>query len=70
MNRILKTVVPVPTSEALGRRAGEVMADAGADATLRFDAIVVATAASRNADVLTDDLMTSSTSGPMRVAAS
>jgi predicted nucleic acid-binding protein len=56
MNRILKSVVAVPTNEALGRRAGEVMEEAGAHATLRFDAIVVATAASRGADVLTDDL--------------
>lgn len=32
------------------------MEEAGADPTLRFDAIVVATAAARNADVVTDDL--------------
>lgn len=56
MSRILKAVIPVPTNEAVGRRAGEVMEEAGADPTLRFDAIVVATAAIRNADVVTDDL--------------
>lgn len=56
MSRVLKAVVPVSTSEAIGRRAGEIMHDAGADKALRFDAIVVATAEARNADVLTDDL--------------
>jgi predicted nucleic acid-binding protein len=56
MQRVLKSVVPIPTSESIGRRAGEILAEAGASMTLRFDAIVVATAAARNADVLTDDL--------------
>lgn len=56
MQRVLKSVVPVPTSESIGRRAGEILVEAGAEETLRFDAIVVATAAARHADVLTDDL--------------
>ncbi len=56
MQRVLKSVVPVPTNDRIGRRAGEILADSGAPKTLRFDAIVVATAAARHADVLTDDL--------------
>jgi predicted nucleic acid-binding protein len=56
MQGVLRSVVPVATTEPIGRRAGEVLEELGADKALRFDAIVVATAKARNADVLTDDL--------------
>jgi predicted nucleic acid-binding protein len=56
MNRVLRAVIPMPTSEAIGRRAGELLEETGAGVALRFDAIVVATAAAHNADVLTDDV--------------
>lgn len=56
MEQVLRAVEPVATSQAIGRRAGELIEEAGAGTALRFDAIVVATAAHRRADVLTDDL--------------
>lgn len=56
MARVLKTVAPIPTSDSIGRRAGELIREAKAAKDLRFDAIVVATAAAKQADVLTNDL--------------
>lgn len=56
MSRVLRAVVPVPTTETIGRRAGEIIEESGAKKALRFDALVVATAAARGAEVLTDDL--------------
>jgi predicted nucleic acid-binding protein len=55
MSKVLKAVAPVPTSEAVGRRAGELMHKAGAAHELGLDAIVVATAEKEKADVVTKD---------------
>jgi predicted nucleic acid-binding protein len=56
MEQALGAVEAVPTTEEIGRLAGELLEKAGAEPALRFDAIVVATAAVAGADVLTDDL--------------
>ncbi len=56
MSRVLNAVAAVPTSEAIGRRAGELMHRAQAPTSLRFDAIVVATAEHEKAGVITNDL--------------
>lgn len=53
--RVLKGCRCVPTTEAIGKRAGELVAKSGGQSSLHLDAIVVATAASRAADVLTTD---------------
>lgn len=56
LNRVLKMVTPVPTTDVIGKRAGEILSLAGGETSLRFDAIVVATAAQYGAVVLTNDL--------------
>jgi len=56
MERVLDAVEAVPTAQEIGRLGGELLARAGAGPELRFDAIVVATAAVCRAHVLTDDL--------------
>jgi predicted nucleic acid-binding protein len=55
MSRVLKSVVAIPTSEKIGRRAGEILESAEASKKLRLDAIVVATAELQGADVVTND---------------
>jgi predicted nucleic acid-binding protein len=55
MSIALKNVKPVRTTEAIGKLAGELLQKASLDETYGFDAIVVATAASRGAEVVTGD---------------
>lgn len=57
MSIAFRSTQPAATTKAIGKRAGELLEEAGADPSLRFDAIVVATAASKNADVLTEDFI-------------
>lgn len=52
----LSRVTPVPTSDKLGKRAGELLKLAGLDEEQAFDAIVVATAEFKKAEVLTGDI--------------
>jgi predicted nucleic acid-binding protein len=55
MSIALKNVKPVRTTEMIGKLAGELLQKASLDETHGFDAIVVATAASRGAEVVTGD---------------
>ena len=55
MSIALKHVKPVQTTETIGKFAGELLQKAELDGTYGLDAIVVATAALRDAEVVTVD---------------